>query len=87
MPTAPRAASRRASSGSPDAVEGLRSNATSKGLLGSSRGWRIVFGLIMAKRFWGKIMGKEPQVVAVDKLKPGQFMTIEAIGPKDKRRR
>jgi hypothetical protein len=65
----------------------LRTNATSRGLLGGSRGWRIVFGLLMAKRFWTKIMGKQPEVVALDKLRPGQIMTIEAIGPKDPRRR
>ena len=65
----------------------LRSNATTKGLLGGSRGWQIVFALIMGKRFWGKIMGKEPEILAVDKLEAGQFMTIEAIGPKDPRRR
>lgn len=65
----------------------LRSNATSRGLLGGSRFWQLVFGIITLKRFWSKIMGNVPEVVALDKLKPGQFMTIEAIGPKDPRRR
>lgn len=65
----------------------IRRLATSKGLFGGSRFWQAVFALIMGKRFWAKIMGKEPEILAVDTLKAGQFMTIEAIGPKDPRRR
>jgi hypothetical protein len=65
----------------------IRRLATSKGLFGGSRFWQVVFGIITLKRSWAKIMGKVPEVVALDTLKPGQFMTIEAIGPKDPRRR
>lgn len=65
----------------------IRSRAMSKGVLGGSRGWRIVALVIFGRRYLRKLVGREPEVVATDELKPGQFMTIEAIGPKDSRRR
>lgn len=60
----------------------VRRASISKGLLGDDRFWRTIFLLMMGRRAMRKIMGSDPEVVALDRLEPGQFMTIEAIDPR-----
>jgi hypothetical protein len=57
----------------------VRRNATYKGLLGGSRGWLAIFGLLGAARFFGKYVGRNVQHVTTEKLLPGQSMTITAL--------
>jgi hypothetical protein len=57
----------------------LRRNGLYKGLLGGSRGWLTIFGLLSAQKFIGKYVGRDEQKLTLDMLKPGQSMTITAI--------
>ncbi|MDP2291947.1 MAG: hypothetical protein Q8M22_12215 [Actinomycetota bacterium] len=59
----------------------LRRSALYKGLLGGSRGWMAVGVILWGPRLLKRVAGKQEQIVAVEKLKPGQFVRIEAIGP------
>lgn len=59
----------------------IRRAAVKKGVLGDDRFWRTVFLLITGRRVLRRILGSEPEVVAVEKLQPGQFVRIEAIDP------
>ena len=71
----------------------IRRASINKGLFGDDRFWRTVFILMTGRRVLRKLMGSEPETVAIEKLKPGQFVRIEAIDPetleppKQKRRR
>ncbi len=53
-----------------------------KGLLGDDRVWRTVFILVTGFKVLRRVLGSEPEVVALEKLKPGQFVRIEAIDPR-----
>jgi hypothetical protein len=57
----------------------LRRNAFHQGLLGGRRGWMVVGALLWAPRVAKRLLGRNEQVVAVEKLKPGQFVRIEAL--------
>lgn len=59
----------------------LRSNALYKGLLGGSRGWMAVGALVWAPRLLKKVLGRSEKVVAIEVLKPGQVLCLEAIAP------
>jgi hypothetical protein len=66
----------------------LRSNALYKGLLGGSRGWMAVGALVWMPRLMKKVLGRTEKVVAIEVLKPGQVLCLEAIAPptRDERR-
>jgi hypothetical protein len=57
----------------------IRTRATSRGLFGGSRGWLTVWALLTGKKFVGKYIGKDAQVVSLERLKPGESMTLSAI--------
>ena len=57
----------------------LRRNALYKGLLGGSRGWMAVGALVWGPRLMKKALGRNEQVVATERLEPGQVLRIEAI--------
>ncbi len=59
----------------------IRRSSINKGLLGDDRFWRTIFFIMFGRRVLRKVMGSEPEVVALEKLKPGQFVRIEAIDP------
>lgn len=65
----------------------LRRNGLFKGLLGGSRGWLAIFGLLQAQKFIGKYVGRDEQKLTLDMLKPGQSMTITAIPAPNRRQR
>lgn len=69
----------------------VRRAAVSRGLLGGERLWRVVFAVIYGRKLLRRLMRSEPQTFATAKLKPGQFVRIEAIDPRmpvrSKRRR
>lgn len=60
----------------------VRRASISKGLLGDDRFWRMVFILLTGRKALRKVMGSEPERVAIEKLEPGQFVRIEAIDPR-----
>lgn len=67
----------------------LRRRAFSQGIVGHSRFWRIVAVLIFSRRILRKLFGKHPEVVTIEKLRPGQAMmlrTIPAVSRRERRR-
>jgi hypothetical protein len=65
----------------------LRRNALYRGLLGGSRGWLAVGAIIWSRRLLKRAMGKQEEVLTVEKLEPGQAIRIEAIPPDARGRR
>ena len=63
----------------------LRYGALHKGLLGGSPGWRTIFFLMFGGRIVKRMTGKVEQIVATEKLKPGQLLQLEAIKPLTRR--
>ena len=60
----------------------VRRASINKGLFGDDRFWRAVFILMTGRKVLRKLMGSGPETVALEKLKPGQFVRIEAIDPR-----
>jgi len=56
----------------------IRWASINKGLFGDDRFWRMVFILMTGRKVLRKLMGSEPEVVAFERLKPGQFVRIDA---------
>lgn len=65
----------------------LRRNALYRGLLGGSRAWLAVGGVIWGRRALKRALGKQEQVLTVEKLLPGQAIRIDAIKPDTRRQR
>ena len=63
----------------------LRYGALHKGLLGGSPGWRTLFFVMFGGRMLKRMTGKVEQIVATEKLKPGQLLQLEAIKPLSRR--
>ena len=57
----------------------LRRNAIYKGLLGGQRGWLAIGAVVWAPRLLKRALGRTEQVVATERLEPGQVLRIEAI--------
>ncbi len=72
-------ARRRSSLLSPTAL--LRRNALYKGAFGGSRGWMAVGVVLWGPRIARKYLGKQEDVIAVEKLTAGQVVCIESITP------
>ena len=60
----------------------IRRASIDKGLFGDDRFWRMVFILMTGRKVLRRLMGSGPETVALEKLKPGQFVRIEAIDPR-----
>jgi hypothetical protein len=58
-----------------------------RGLLGGNRAWAAVGGLFWFARFVRRSFGKTEQTVALERLLPGQSMTLTAIAPESRRAR
>jgi hypothetical protein len=78
-------ARRRSTLLSPTAL--LRRNALYKGAFGGSRGWMAVGVIVWGPRLARKYFGKHEEVIAVEKLKAGQFVRLESIAPPTRRQR
>jgi hypothetical protein len=59
----------------------IRRASINRGLLGDNAFWRVVFFVSFGRKLLRRVMGSEPETVAIEKLKPGQFVRIEAIDP------
>lgn len=65
----------------------IKFNATRKGLLGGSRPWLVVFGLIRLARWSGKVTKRgEAPVVLSEKLKVGEAFEIVHLDAKQGRK-
>jgi hypothetical protein len=78
-------ARRRSSLLSPTAL--LRRSALYKGFFGGSRGWMAVGVVLWGPRLARKYFGKHEEVIAVEKLKAGQFVRLESIPPPTRKQR
>jgi hypothetical protein len=65
----------------------IRRQGLYKGILGGSRGWRVVGITFFATRYLRKTFGRSEEVVSVETLKPGQFASVQAIKPPTRRAR
>lgn len=65
----------------------LKRNALRKGVMGNSGGWKAIAVVVFGGRFLKKILVKEPEVVSVEKLRPGQTVTITSIERDTRRNR
>ena len=62
-----------------------RRNAVYKGVLGGDRKWLTIGGILWGTRFLKKAVGRNEQVVAVEKLEPGQAVLLTTIPPLKRR--
>lgn len=60
----------------------VRRASINKGLFGNDRFWRTIFIVMTGRKVLRKMLGSGPETVAFEKLKPGQFVRIEAIDPR-----
>ena len=58
-----------------------------RGVVGGNKGWALVYVTISGARMLRKVFGKHPEVAAIERLEPGQFVRIEAIAPPTRRER
>lgn len=65
----------------------LRRGAIYKGLFGGSRGWMAVGAVLWAPRVMKRLFGRNEETLTVEKLKGGQFLSVETIKPPSRRRR
>lgn len=59
----------------------LKRKAIRRGLLGGSTGWMFVGALIYLPRLARKAFGRPERVVATERLKPGEFVRVDAVQP------
>lgn len=65
----------------------LRRNALYRGVFGGSRGWLAVGAVIWGRGLVKRALGKQEEVLAVEKLKAGQGIRIDAIKPDTRHQR
>jgi len=76
---------RRSSLLSPTAL--LRRSALYKGLFGGSRGWMAVGAVLWGPRLLKRLLGKQEEVIANEKLMAGQWLRLDAVAPPTRRQR
>jgi hypothetical protein len=57
----------------------LRRNAIYKGLLGGRRGWMAVGVVVWGVRLFRKALGRNEEIVATEKLQPGESLILTTI--------
>jgi hypothetical protein len=68
------------------AIRSLRRFGFYRGVLGGNRAWTGVFAVLIGARALKKLVVKSEEVAAVERLAPGQRLTIVAIDPVAERR-
>lgn len=63
----------------------IRNNALRQGVLGPSRAWRAVAVLVFGRQFLKRTFGRRPEIVSVERLLPGQTVSVTAIRPVTRR--
>ncbi|MCU1396979.1 MAG: hypothetical protein JWN62_88 [Acidimicrobiales bacterium] len=77
------AARRRPSYLSPFAL--ARRNGIYKGVVGGDRKWMVIGGVVWGARLLRKAAGKSEQFVTLEKLEPGQWMSLRTISAKEQK--
>jgi hypothetical protein len=57
----------------------LRRYAVTKGVAGGSKTWMVLAVFLWAPRLTRRAFGRTQEVVAVERLRPGQIVRIEAL--------
>lgn len=65
----------------------LRRNALYKGVFGGSRGWMAIGAALWGPRLLKRALGRREEVLATERLRPGEFVRIEALRPPTRRER
>ena len=58
-----------------------------RGIVGGHKGWALIYVTIAGARMVRRVFGKNPEIAAIERLDPGQFVRIEAIAPPTRRER
>jgi hypothetical protein len=62
----------------------LRARSLRRGFFGGSRGWFAVGVVVWGARLMRRLVGRRPEVVAVEKVDPGRSVTVSSV---ERRRR
>lgn len=76
---------RKSSLFAPTAV--LRQRSLRKGLLGGHRGWMAVGVLVWAPRVLRRLAGRHEELIATERLLPGETIQLTAVAPPTRRER
>ena len=49
------------------------------GLFGDSRTWKLIAFAIIGRRMLRRIMGSEPQTVAIERIRPGETVILRGV--------
>ena len=58
-----------------------------RGLLGGDRRWLIIGGTVIVAGKIRRMLGRQPEIVTIEQLKPGHPIRLEAIAPPSRRER
>ena len=61
----------------------LRRRGITESVLSGRRGWLVVAVLMWAGRLLKRVLSRPAQLVAVERLEPGQSLTVSALAPDD----
>jgi hypothetical protein len=61
----------------------LRTRGFKDGVLSGRRGWLAIGALVWSGRLLKRILSRPAQLVAVERLEPGQSLTVSALAPED----
>jgi hypothetical protein len=53
--------------------------AMTNGLFGTSSFWKVIAFALIARRLLRKLMGSDPQTVAIERLEPGQTLILTGV--------
>jgi hypothetical protein len=63
-----------------------RRRSVSEGFLSGRSLWQAVAVVLYGRRILASVLRKKPEVVAVERLAPGQFVSIRTIDPRSEKR-
>jgi hypothetical protein len=63
----------------------IRRTALTKGVLGPSRLWRFVAIVVFGWRFLNRFFGREEETLTIDRLAPGESLTVRTVRPPTRR--
>jgi len=71
----------------PSPIQIARRNAISKGLLLGQRKWLYIGGALWTARIIRRVFGKDAEIVTIEKMHPGEWMSLRTITPPSRKER
>jgi hypothetical protein len=65
-------------------LSGLRRRSMREGLLEGKSGWQAIAIVMIAISLLKRFSGPKVQILASEKLRPGQSMSVTAVAPRDR---